>query len=904
MKKQLLKQFAILLLAVMGISLSVNAQEPVAVADREYTSIDELPATINGSLAEGDDIHALATFSSNRNHFADGFSFTLSESTTINILLESEDGDAGFDTYLELYDNEFNLVAENDDYLSQGSVSSIVQDLDAGTYYIIVTAFGQEGGRVQGPYTLNVKATNVLSFSEMNFEDTLTIPETTSSVWAQTLSTTADLIFNYKSGYNTYADGSVMIITETSNVDILLRSDDNTPFDPYLFLLDENFQVIAENDDYNGSARESHIRIMLAPGTYYVIVTTYDEYDVGDYTLSRGVVGGRVSYETITWNELQLATDESLTINEETPFFATTGSVVYNGEDLTESLNADMYAVGYAINDFGNVSSARLVLNTNDEIFALFYDQNTGEIIGINGTDRVVNQGVYVIIFSANQGDFTFSIDAQGEVDVYIDPLGGDDNNVGTDIGHPVKTLDRAVEIANGMGRFIIMNDLTIDNAYTVEFSLQMLPNRKEITITATENGMLQSQNLQINGWGYFEGEDFIILPIRFVNSRGNLLFDADRLNMQGINFENCKYNVLAKAKSYCQTNDCKFLNDTITTIFDVQGCDYVSLYNDTIRNCMVTSRVVVDADYLDMSYLGVENSKFDAFASVLEKLELSNSVFENDTLSKLFMIPSGTESVYIGSSSFSKCLVKDKSLFPFEEVQNVNFVELEVSDCKATTMAMFNECPNVSFDDITFLRNTSTFNEPSAPEWMNTTTMGGILLYNTEPRVYDAFVVDTNNYVMLVGSSNLYVYHLTENSIARLMTMSIDYGYNTDYAEGKYMLQGGSVSEVYQMFYVAQHDPNNTWSINANGQLTAGQGGNPDGIDDVAAANVKVYAVNNSIVINGAEGQPVSIYDVTGRTISAEVRCNATEIITAPHAGVYLVKVGTQPATRVVVMR
>ncbi len=66
------------------------------------------------------------------------------------------------------------------------------------------------------------------------------------------------------------------------------------------------------------------------------------------------------------------------------------------------------------------------------------------------------------------------------------------------------------------------------------------------------------------------------------------------------------------------------------------------------------------------------------------------------------------------------------------------------------------------------------------------------------------------------------------------------------------------------------------------------------EGISDVDADCFRIYSDNGRIVIEGAEGETTSIYDMMGRNVG-----NAD----LP-AGVYMVKIGNHPARRVVVIR
>lgn len=64
--------------------------------------------------------------------------------------------------------------------------------------------------------------------------------------------------------------------------------------------------------------------------------------------------------------------------------------------------------------------------------------------------------------------------------------------------------------------------------------------------------------------------------------------------------------------------------------------------------------------------------------------------------------------------------------------------------------------------------------------------------------------------------------------------------------------------------------------------------------IDNTEADDLKVYTLGGRIVVEGAEGETIRIYDITGRSIRNE----------ALHTGVYIVKVGNRPARKVVVIK
>ena len=75
-------------------------------------------------------------------------------------------------------------------------------------------------------------------------------------------------------------------------------------------------------------------------------------------------------------------------------------------------------------------------------------------------------------------------------------------------------------------------------------------------------------------------------------------------------------------------------------------------------------------------------------------------------------------------------------------------------------------------------------------------------------------------------------------------------------------------------------------------------------GIDDVDMDNVTIYSNDNVIVVRGAEGKQVTLFDVNGRMLSREARAAENVEFRVNNSGVYLVKVANAAAKRVVVIR
>ena len=76
------------------------------------------------------------------------------------------------------------------------------------------------------------------------------------------------------------------------------------------------------------------------------------------------------------------------------------------------------------------------------------------------------------------------------------------------------------------------------------------------------------------------------------------------------------------------------------------------------------------------------------------------------------------------------------------------------------------------------------------------------------------------------------------------------------------------------------------------------------EGIDNITQLNAKIYQRNGMIVVEGAEGNPVYLYDVVGRVLATRRETMQEVLLDVPASGVYLVKIGDVPARRIVVKR
>ncbi|MBR6049100.1 MAG: choice-of-anchor J domain-containing protein [Bacteroidales bacterium] len=94
------------------------------------------------------------------------------------------------------------------------------------------------------------------------------------------------------------------------------------------------------------------------------------------------------------------------------------------------------------------------------------------------------------------------------------------------------------------------------------------------------------------------------------------------------------------------------------------------------------------------------------------------------------------------------------------------------------------------------------------------------------------------------------------------------------------------------------------TFTATENVELTAFFEVDNTGIEDANMANVSIYSTDNKIVVRGAEGQSIYVFDLNGRVMARENNAAESVEFRMQTTGVYLVKVGTAAAKRVVLMR
>ncbi len=76
------------------------------------------------------------------------------------------------------------------------------------------------------------------------------------------------------------------------------------------------------------------------------------------------------------------------------------------------------------------------------------------------------------------------------------------------------------------------------------------------------------------------------------------------------------------------------------------------------------------------------------------------------------------------------------------------------------------------------------------------------------------------------------------------------------------------------------------------------------EAIDDINAIDPIIYSRGGQIVVDGAEGNTVWLYDMSGRVLATKQDDYTPLEFDVPASGAYLIKIGRYPARKIVVIR
>lgn len=206
-----------------------------------FTFILALVIAVSGVAAQ-DDISCGDIVEEELDDETMSFMVQVEDESVLIITLEADD----FDPYLEIYDEDGDIYTEDDD--GAGNLNSRVTISEEGEFEVVVTSFSGSG---EGDFMLSVSCAAGCEVIEEELEDDSTME------------------FELEAE----ADDSYLIS---------LSSDD---FDTYLYLLDEDEDIVAENDD-GGAGLNSQLLYTFEDGGEYIIqVTSFSSDEEGAFTL-------------------------------------------------------------------------------------------------------------------------------------------------------------------------------------------------------------------------------------------------------------------------------------------------------------------------------------------------------------------------------------------------------------------------------------------------------------------------------------------------------------------------------------------------------------------------------------------------------------------------------------------
>ena len=76
------------------------------------------------------------------------------------------------------------------------------------------------------------------------------------------------------------------------------------------------------------------------------------------------------------------------------------------------------------------------------------------------------------------------------------------------------------------------------------------------------------------------------------------------------------------------------------------------------------------------------------------------------------------------------------------------------------------------------------------------------------------------------------------------------------------------------------------------------------EGVDRIEALNANICQRNGQLVVEGTDGLTVTLYDAAGRQLAVRRNEGAPMHFDVPASGTYLVKIGSAPARRIVMVK
>ncbi len=613
-------------------------------------------------------------------------------------------------------------------------------------------------------------------------------------------------------------------------------------WDAYLFLLDANFQEVAHDDDWDGmgSSYGSRITHEVTAGQYYLIVSEYSKNtDNRPYTLTVDTIGV-TPLNQLTFTPVSLPFSIQDTFRTDDPTI-----LIYNTLCI---------AKGYSFQ------------GTQGKILMFDYDSTMGmdaclildnnyNVITLNATLKFSYTGTYylvpVVVSISDPQPFSIKADQKDMPTLYVDGVNGDDGRNGLTAGTAIKTLDTAIARTNGIGKYLLTDDYTFNNKYSLSVACaEIYPYGKDINLEITDNCKNDIFNIYSSMIFGENGSDYYFI-IDSNSSKGFYDFlDADNYG------------------TILEVNNLKIRNSYMP---------YSIFWGDSIilRNCEFTNDTI--GDYL----VGIEENAYNSLKLI--NCNISQNIFKEYFIYQEYDLLKVTmENTIVSGNTFNE---NYPNLF---YNATINLTSGNWRNNNLTANYSYNGNPNLS-------------SQNCAGIWANN---------NTIINIGSGFTMDVNNYICLDTSSVININkNLSTSVVAQVYPCKYDgsdYKYYGDYYEGRPMLTGSAVATNFQKFNVAQADNSFLWYLHSDGKLYTTV--DPNGIAQTEVSEVRMYpnpaADRVTIDLQNTTANKIRMVDLYGRIVVEQDVDGQIEVIDLSNLanGMYFVQIcnnGKVTATR-----
>lgn len=296
----------------------------------------------------------------------------------VRFRLQATGGD--LDPVLVIFTAAGEILFNRDDSNGSRNVETNLTFQDNGQFTVVVGRFGYALGTTTGTYELSVERVGILSTEGTTLQYGIPVTNTITNMQPQIY-------------YTIQANEGDIINIE------MVRSSGN--LDPTLQVMDRNRELIAENDDADGTTRNSRIEglVIRETGSYIVVATRYGEAagnSVGSFVLTvgetddSGLGNTRQAPMTLTFNE---TIEDQLTRDQYQRFYQFTGRT-----NQLVTVTMDRAASAGQLDAYLILANAGFQLMTEDD------DSGSGANARIDRY-RLPADGIYYIIATRFEGE-------------------------------------------------------------------------------------------------------------------------------------------------------------------------------------------------------------------------------------------------------------------------------------------------------------------------------------------------------------------------------------------------------------------------------------------------------------------------------------------------------------------